>query len=119
MLDDGTGFERKKRLRRTAEERSAIVAESYKAGQTVAGVARRHGIVPSQLSGWRSAARAGKSGSDHRPQFAEVVIVPGPVEPAVPHDGVEISVGPVVIRLAKSTPATRIVDIAQRLAKQG
>ena len=120
MLDDGNGFERKKPVQRTAEDRASIVAESYKAGQTVAGVARRHGIVPSQLSGWRSAARAGKSGSDHRPQFAEVSIVPDRVKPsATPHDGVEISVGPVVIRLPKSTPATRIVDIAQRLARPG
>jgi transposase len=116
MHDDGNGFERKKRVPRTAEERSAIVAESYKAGQTVAGVARRHGIVASQLSSWRSAARAKRSGFGRGSQFSEVVIVPGP---AVPHDGVEISVGPVVIRLSKSTPATRIVDIAQRLAKEG
>ena len=117
MLDDGNGFERRKPVQRTAEERATIVAESYKTGQTVAGVARRHGIVASQLSSWRSAARA--KGFGRGSQFSEVVIVPGPAEPAVPHDGVEISVGPVVIRLAKSTPATRIVDIAQRLAKQG
>jgi len=42
MLDDGNGFERKKPVQRTAEDRASIVAESYKAGQTVAGVARRH-----------------------------------------------------------------------------
>jgi len=119
MLDDGNSFERKKRVQRTAEERSAIVAESYKAGQTVAGVARRHGIVASQLSSWRSAARAKRSNFGRGSQFSEVVIVPGPAEPAVPHDGVEISVGAVVIRLSKSTPAMRIVDIAQRLAKEG
>jgi len=29
MLDDGNGFERRKPVRRTAEERAAIVAESY------------------------------------------------------------------------------------------
>jgi len=43
--------------------------------------------------------------------------VPDPAGPAVHHDGVEIAVGPVVIRLPKSTASTRIVDIAQRLAR--
>ena len=38
--------------------------------------------------------------------------------PPVPHDGVEIAVGSVVIRLPKDTAAQRIVDIAQRLASQ-
>ena len=38
MLDDGNGFERKKPVQRTAEDRASIVAESYKAGQTVATV---------------------------------------------------------------------------------
>ena len=120
MLDDGIGAERRRPVQRSREERAAIVAESYEAGATVAGVARRHGIVPSQLSTWRSAARAGKSGSIRRPQFAEVSIVPDrAMSPATPHDGVEISVGSVVIRLPKSTPTPRIVDIAQRLARQG
>ena len=120
MLDDGNGFERRKPVQRTAEERAAIVAESFEVGARVAAVARRHGIVPSQLSTWRSAARVGKSGAGGAPQFAEVSILPGPaVPPPAPHDGVEIMVGTVVIRLPKSTPATRIVDIAQRLALQG
>ena len=120
MLDDGNGFERRKPVQRTAEERAAIVAESYGVGARVAAVARRHGIVPSQLSTWRSAERGGKSGAGSRPQFVDVSVLADPVAPPpAPHDGVEIIVGPVVIRLPKSTPATRIVDIAQRLARQG
>ena len=120
MLDDGNGFERRKPVQRTAEERAAIVAESYEVGARVAAVARRHGIVPSQLSTWRSAARVGKSGAGGGSRFADVAILSGPVmPPPAPHDGVEIVVGPVVIRLAKSTAAPRTVDIAQRLARQG
>jgi transposase-like protein len=49
MLDDGIGFGRRKPHLRTAAERAAIVAESFEPGATVAGVARRHGIVASQL----------------------------------------------------------------------
>ena len=77
MLDDGNGLERKKPVQPTAEDRASIVAESYKAGQTVAGVAHRHGIVASQLSSWRSAARAEGSGFGRGSQFCEVVIAPG------------------------------------------
>ena len=119
MLDEGSGLVRRKRHRRTAAERAVIVAESYEPGATVAGVARRHGVVASQLSGWRSAARAKASDGIGGVQFAEVAVSPGGFGvPAVAHDGVEIAVGSVVIRLPKSTAAARIVDIAQRLASQ-
>lgn len=50
MLDDESGLTGRKPVQRTAAERAAIVAESYGPGATVAGVARKHGIVASQLS---------------------------------------------------------------------
>ena len=120
MLDnvDGGGV-RKKNVRRSAAERAVIVAESFKRGATVSGVARRHGIVPSQLSSWRSAARAKVSDADDSVQFAEVAVSPSDFgAESAPHDGVEIAVGSVVIRLPKDTAARRILDIARRLASQ-
>lgn len=120
MLDNvGGGGVGKRKVRRSAGERAAIVAESYEPGATVAGVARRHGIVASQLSSWRSAARAKASDVNGGVQFAEVAVSPGGFGvPPVAHDGVEIAVGSVVIRLPKSTGSARIVDIAQRLASR-
>ena len=120
MLDNvGGGGVRKKAVRRSSAERAAIVAESYEPGATVAGVAGRHGIVASQLSSWRSAVRAKASAGNGGVQFAEVAVSPsGFGVPPVPHDGVEIVVGSVVIRLPRSAAAARIVDIAQRLASQ-
>ena len=41
----------------SAAEKAAIVAESYGAGETVCGVARRHGLTPQQLFSWRRLAR--------------------------------------------------------------
>jgi transposase len=41
----------------TAEEKAAFVAESHVAGETVCGVARRHGLTPQQLFTWRREAR--------------------------------------------------------------
>lgn len=125
MLDDGldigvTG--RKRPRRRSVEERAKIVAESFEPGQTVSGVARRHGLVPSQLSTWRSAARSGiQSGkTPGSALFAEVSVSPDPaLSPCAPHDWVEIIVGPVVVRLPMRATPKQIGDIALRLARQG
>src|SRR6185369_7732755 len=47
----------------SAADKAAIVAESYGAGETVCGVARRHGLTPQQLFTWRRLARAAASHS--------------------------------------------------------
>ena len=65
MLDDGSDLVRRKPVRRRPAERSAIVAETYQPGATVAGVAQRHGIVASQLSTWRTVEKS-KADRDKR-----------------------------------------------------
>jgi transposase len=116
MLDDGNDFGRRKKVYRTTAERAAIVAESYEPGATVGGVARRHGIVASQLSSWRTAARR-KADQDKgpKPAFAELSVL-ADAFPA-PFDGIEIVCGAVSVRLPKSTASKRIADIAHRLAQ--
>jgi transposase-like protein len=37
----------------TSEQKAEIVAESYESGDKVSAVARRHGLTPQQLFGWR------------------------------------------------------------------
>jgi transposase len=60
----------------TAEQKAHVVAESWEGGDTVSGVARRYGLTPQQLFGWRreaaSRARGGRSG----PAFAPVIVEP-------------------------------------------
>jgi len=114
MLDDGIGLVRRKQQWRTAAERAAIVAESYEPGATVAGVARKHGIVASQLSTWRTAAKR-KTGQDSIPAFADLSVMADAL--SAPFDGIEVVVGGVVIRLPKNTTAKRIADITQRLVR--
>jgi transposase len=117
MLDEGSGLGRRKPVRRAPAERSAIVAETYQPGATVAGVARRHGIVASQLSSWRTVEKR-KADRDkrHGSGFAEITVMADALP--VPFDGIEIVCGAVVIRLPKSTAPKRIADIARRLARR-
>ena len=115
MLDDGNGLVRRKPQRRTPAERAAIVAETYKPGATVAGVARRHGIVASQLSGWRTAMRR-KTERDKGSgtSFAELSVLS---DVPAPFDGIEVVCGAVSVRLPKNTTPKRIADIAKRLGQ--
>jgi transposase len=114
MLDDGIGLVRRKQHRWMAAERAVIVAESFDSGSTVASVARRHGIVASQLSTWRTAAKR-ESGEDSSPAFADLSVMPDALPTAF--DGIEVVVGGVIIRLPKNTTPKRFADIAHRLAQ--
>jgi transposase len=114
MLDDGFGLVRRKQHRRTGAERAAIVAETYEPGVTVTEVAHRHGIVASQLSTWRTAAKR-KSSHDSSPAFADLSVVADAL--SAPFDGVEIVYGFVSVRLSKNTTPKRIADIARHLAQ--
>ncbi len=110
MLDDGTVAARRDPVRRTPTERAAIVAETYDLGVTVAEVARRHGIVASQLSSWRTAAKRRATMDNTSSQsFAAITVVPD----GSPHsfDGIEVAVGAVSVRLPKSVTSGRIADI--------
>ncbi|MFT4743733.1 MAG: hypothetical protein ACI91Z_001710 [Yoonia sp.] len=116
MLDERSDLGRRKPVRRAAAERSAIVAETYQPGATVAGVAHRHGIVASQLSSWRTVAkRNADRDKRHGSDFAEITVMADALP--VPFDGIEVVCGAVVIRLPKSTTPKRIVDIAHHLAR--
>ena len=115
MLDNvAGGGVRKKSVRRSAADRAAIVAETYEPGATVAGVAGRTGIVASQLSTWRTAAKR-KGGEDGSPGFADLSVMVDAL--SAPFDGIEVVVGPVSVRLPKNTMPKRIADIAHRLAQ--
>jgi transposase-like protein len=69
----------------TAEQKLRIVAESYGAGETVSAVARRHGMTPQQLFGWRRAAgRPLATGmGEHGPAFAQAIVEGAPSRASV------------------------------------
>jgi transposase len=56
-----TGVERRRKW--SAQEKAAIVAESLAEGAVVSEVARRHGLSPQQVFGWRARLREAANGS--------------------------------------------------------
>lgn len=65
------GAERRRRW--SYDEKVRLVEETLQAGETVCGIARRHGVAPSLLFTWRRLARQGRLGGE-----AEPALVPAP-----------------------------------------
>jgi transposase len=65
----------------SAEDKAAIIAESYAGSDTVSGVARRHGLTASQLFAWRREASCALAARDDAPS---AVFVPAVVEAPSP-----------------------------------
>jgi transposase len=108
-----TGAERRRKW--SAEEKAEIVAESLTDGAVVSEVARRHGLSPQQLFGWRARLRAAVKGSapscDATPSFVPAIVEnepPSPAAPALPAvmamgagvapASIEIALGGVIVR---------------------
>lgn len=125
-------FKRRKRKRRRVrnwplELKAQIVAESYEDGATVAGVARRHGVAPNQLSEWRGLARAGKLQAAECGDvgFAPIVVEPGgPADtggavPSNPFVGqgqtIDLIKGDLTVRLPSDIAPSRLGEIVSVL----
>ena len=65
----GTG----RRRHWSAEAKARILAESFAPGVQVSEVARRHGLRPQQLFGWRREARGGRLPLAEGPMFVPIV----------------------------------------------
>jgi transposase len=134
-----TGDDRRRKW--SAQEKVAIVAESLAEGAVVSEVARRHGLSPQQLFGWRSRLRNAVKGptpsSDATLAFVPAIVEdepPLPAAPALPAvvamgaagvdpAPIEIALGGVIVRVrgegalrsipgSAPTPVTRVASDA-------
>jgi transposase len=112
-LEVFTGAGRRRRWQ--AEQKERIVAETYAPGESVSAVARRHGLRPQQLFGWRRDVRqrAAAGGAKHGLAFAPVVVAGALSGASVarPSAGsgmsaIEIAIGAMTVRVPP------VVDVA-------
>ena len=71
------GAERRRRW--SYDEKVRLIEETRQAGETVCGVARRHGVAQSLLFAWRRQARQGRLGGEAAPALVPVEITAAPV----------------------------------------
>jgi transposase len=113
-----------RRRNRPADEKAAIVAESYAPGRTVCGVARRHGLTPAQLFTWRRLARRVRLPVQEPPvRFVPAVVeaLPGlPPRPASqprrarrhgPVMGIEVEMDGTVVRIGSGASPQAIAAV--------
>jgi transposase len=138
-LITGTG----RRRRWSDDDKARIVVESLKPGANVSEVARRRGLSPQQLFGWRREARArehagpararkgdgsrlaaGERGSAERePAFAPVIVATCTAAPSSPPSApsspsvIEIAIGDVVVRVGGPVEATLITTVLRALRR--
>jgi transposase len=111
----------------TAEQKAQILAESYESGEKVSAVARRHGLTPQQLFGWRRnerrravtrlrlGDRPGESGS----AFAAVIVeaarpcADGLLAPGRPGGSsvIEIVIGAATVRVSPGIDAASLQTV--------
>ena len=109
-----------------ADEKAAIVAESYAPGRTVCGVARRHGLTPAQLFTWRRLAR--RSQLPKAPAlFVPAVVEASPGLPPPPASqprharrpgpvmGIEVEMDGTVVRIGSGASPQAIAAVIRAL----
>lgn len=112
------------RRRWPPDVKARIVAESFKEGMSVSGVARRHGLRPSHLFTWRRLAREGQLVMPFESaEFTPVLVTEDHEDPqpaaASAEERIELEVGGIVLRLPLATPAWRIAELAVALRDVG
>ena len=121
------GAERRRRW--SYDEKVRLVEETLLAGETVCGVARRHGLAASLLFSWRRQARQGRLGGEAVPALVPVEITStaalacGPQLPSSPRAPraragiIEIELGGCRVRVDRDVDAEalqRVLDLLRR-----
>lgn len=110
------------------EVKARIVRESLEAGAVVSAVARRHGLRPQQLFGWRRLARAGRLALPvaEAVRFVPVVADAGPGQAAAPSPAsparagvIEIELGGAILRVGAGVDERQLARVLRALKAAG
>ncbi len=109
----------------TVEQKARIIAESYGSGETVSAVARRHGLTPQQLFGWRRDTRQQREAGtrDGTSAFAAVLVeaasssADAPIAPACPSrsTAIVIVIGAATVRIKPGTDGATLQTVLRAL----
>ncbi len=111
------------RRRWSLDDKARIVEETLEPGASVSVVARRHGLTPQQLFGWRREARKRSEASeDASPSFVPAVVDLASThrrgrQQAVPMAAIELDMGGVKVRIGAGAKAS-IVSAVLRALKE-
>ena len=112
------------------EDKARIVAEIVASGDSVSAVARRHGLSPQQLFGWRRELQASQTEFSHAEelQFVPAVLDVAPSSPSVrrqrkmpqcqvePGAGlIEVEIDGVTVRVGRGADAKTVTAVLRAL----
>jgi transposase len=113
------------------EDKARVVAEIETSGDSVSGVARRHGLSPQQLFGWRRQVREAQAvvSKDDEPRFVPAVVDAAPSDTAGPRQRkttrrhwdeplagtIEVAIDGVMVRIGPGAPADTIAVVLRAL----
>ena len=111
------------------EDKARVVAEIEASGDTVSGVARRHGLSPQQLFGWRRQVKEAQAVVSNEPRFVPAVVDAAPSDTAghlqrntprrqrdEPLAGtIEVAIDGVTVRIGPGAPADTIAAVLRAL----
>ena len=104
------------RRRWTAEDKARILAETCEPGAVISAIARRHGLRPQQVFGWRREAR--KQGAQQK--FVPAVVDAEPAGRQIrtrthAAAAIEIEIDGVVVRIGEGAGVTIIAAVIRAL----
>jgi transposase len=110
------------------EDKARIVAEIAASGESVSAVARRHGLAPQQLFGWRRQAQASQAGLVEELPFVPAVLDVAPSSPSFggPHKKpscqveagggiIEVEIDGVTVRVGRGADAKTVTAVLRAL----
>ena len=112
------------------EDKARIVAEIVASGESVSAVARRHGLSPQQLFGWRRELRASQTALSHAEelQFVPAVLDVTPSSPFVRREStmrrrqiepdagmIEVEIDGVTVRVGRGADAKTVTAVLRAL----
>ena len=116
----------------SAGDKARIVAETLKEGETVCAVARRHGLSPQQLFGWRRQARQSAAAVENAaPKFVPAVVEATPLASVAPRRRhkrtrhadqicglIEVEIADMTVRFGRAADAKTVAAVL-RVLKAG